>query len=137
MCTEFKSKKDIGFFRFALGFSNRNLTEIYTELELKNSVTYSFKGHETLKSQKCVLNSIRFSDTPHLPLPWPDVNTAGRRIDRPSFNSSLRSSYMWFLYIQNFIIIILSRVYNEPIQRPAHKRLVSLIDRALHQYRRG
>ena len=31
----------IGFFRFALGFSNRNLTEIYTELELKNSATYS------------------------------------------------------------------------------------------------
>ena len=50
MCTEFKSKKDIGFFRFALGFSNRNLTEIYTELELKNSVTYSLEGHETLKS---------------------------------------------------------------------------------------
>ena len=24
---------------------------------------------ETLKSQKCVLNSVRFWDTPHLPLP--------------------------------------------------------------------
>ena len=35
----------IGFFRFALGFSNRNLTEIYTELELKNSATYSLEGH--------------------------------------------------------------------------------------------
>ena len=64
MCNEFKSKKDslvacksvlnfsfsflslsIGFFRFALDFSNRNLTEIYTELELKNSPTYSLEGH--------------------------------------------------------------------------------------------
>jgi len=35
----------IGFFRYALGFSNRNLTEIYTELELKNSATYSLEGH--------------------------------------------------------------------------------------------
>ena len=59
MCTEFKSKKDIGFFRFALGFSNRNLTEIYTELELKNSVTYSLEGHETLKSQKYVLKQYK------------------------------------------------------------------------------
>ena len=49
MCTEFKSKKDIGFFRFALGFSNRNLTEIYTELELKNSATYSLEGHADTK----------------------------------------------------------------------------------------
>ena len=32
-------------FRFALGFSNINLTEIYTELELKNSATYSLEGH--------------------------------------------------------------------------------------------
>ena len=45
MCNEFKSKKDIVFFRFALGFSNRNLTEICTELELKNSATYSLEGH--------------------------------------------------------------------------------------------
>ena len=45
MCNEFKSKKDIVFFRFALGFSNRNLTETYTELELKNSATYSLEGH--------------------------------------------------------------------------------------------
>ena len=49
MCTEFKSKKDICFFRFALGFSNRNLTEIYTELELKNSATYSLEGHADTK----------------------------------------------------------------------------------------
>ena len=35
----------IVFFHFALGFSNRNLTEIYTELELKNSATYSLEGH--------------------------------------------------------------------------------------------
>ena len=49
MCNEFKSKKDIVFFRFALGFSNRNLTEIYTELELKNSATYSLEGHAQTK----------------------------------------------------------------------------------------
>ena len=41
MCNKFKTKKDIVFLCFALGFSNRNLTEIYTELELKNSATYS------------------------------------------------------------------------------------------------
>ena len=34
-------------------------------------------------------------------------------------------------------IIILSRVYNEPIQRPAPRWLVSLIGRAMHRYRRG
>ena len=45
MCNEFKSKKDIVFFRFASGFSNRNLTEFYTELEFKNSATYSLEGH--------------------------------------------------------------------------------------------
>ena len=45
MCNEFKSKKDIVFFRFALGFSNRNLIEIYNELELIDSVTYSLEGH--------------------------------------------------------------------------------------------
>ena len=56
--------------------------------------------------------------------------------DLPSNNSSLRSSHIWFSYIHNFIII-LSRVYNEPIQRPAPSWLVSLIGRALHQYRRG
>ena len=39
--------------------------------------------------------------------------------------------------IHNFVIIILSRVYNEPIQRPAPSWLVSLIGRALHRYRRG
>ena len=37
-----------------------------------------------------------------------------------------RSSRIWFSYIHNFIII-LSRVYNEPIQRPAPSWLVSLI----------
>ena len=41
-----------------------------------------------------------------------------------------------FSYIHNFIII-LSRVYHEPIQRPAPSWLVSLIGRALHRYRRG
>ena len=39
-------------------------------------------------------------------------------------------------YIHNFIII-LSRVYNEPIQRPAPSWLVSLISRVLHRHRRG
>ena len=34
-------------------------------------------------------------------------------------------------------IIILSRVYNKPTQRPVPKGLVSLIGRALHRYRRG
>ena len=43
---------------------------------------------------------------------------------------------IWFSYIHNFIII-LSRVYNEPIQRPAPSWLVSLIGRALHRYHRG
>ena len=43
---------------------------------------------------------------------------------------------IWFSYFQNFIII-LSRVYNEPIQRPAPSWLVSLIGRALHRYHRG
>ena len=31
----------------------------------------------------------------------------------------------------------MTRVYNEPIQRPAPSWLVSLIGRALHRYRRG
>ena len=53
--------------------------------------------------------------------------------DLPSNNSSLRSSLS---YIHNFIII-LSRVFNEPIQWPAPSWLVSLIGRALHRYRRG
>ena len=55
--------------------------------------------------------------------------------DHPSFNSSLRGSYIWFSYILNFIII-LSQVYNEPVKRPAPSWLVSLIGRALHLYRR-
>ena len=38
--------------------------------------------------------------------------------DLHSYNSSLRSSHIWFSYIHNFIII-LSRVYNKPVQRPA------------------
>ena len=41
-----------------------------------------------------------------------------------------------FWYNHNFIII-LSRVYNEPIQRLAPSWLVSLTGRALHGYRRG
>ena len=39
--------------------------------------------------------------------------------DLPSNNSTLCSSQIWFWYTHNFIIIILSWVYNEPIQRPA------------------
>ena len=53
-----------------------------------------------------------------------------------SYNSSLRSSQIWFQYIHNFIVI-LSRVYNKPIQWPALSWLVSLIGRALHRHRRG
>ena len=55
--------------------------------------------------------------------------------DHPSFNSSLHSSHIWFSYHHN-IIIILSQVYNEPIQQPSPSWLVSLIGRALHWYRR-
>ena len=36
-----------------------------------------------------------------------------------------------------FRIIILSRVYNKPTQRPVLNWLVSLVGRALHRYRRG
>ena len=50
--------------------------------------------------------------------------------DLPSNNSSLCSSHIWFSYIYNFIII-LSRVYHEPIQRPTPGWLVSLIGRSL------
>ena len=39
-------------------------------------------------------------------------------------------------YIHNFIII-LSRVYNEPIQRPAPSWLFSSIGRVLHRCRKG
>ena len=46
------------------------------------------------------------------------------------FFISIYSVYL--VYIHNFIII-LSRVYNEPIQRPAPSWLVSLIGRALHR----
>ena len=52
------------------------------------------------------------------------------------YNSSPRSSHVWFSYIHNFIII-LSWVKNEPIQRPAPSWLVSSIGRALQRYRRG
>ena len=52
-------------------------------------------------------------------------------------NSSLRNSHIHDFHI--FIISSLSfhAVYHEPIQRPAPSWLVSLIGRALHQYRRG
>ena len=42
----------------------------------------------------------------------------------------------YYKYIIQYTII-LSRVYNEPIQRPAPSRLVSATGRALHRYRRG
>ena len=45
-------------------------------------------------------------------------------------------SHVRFSYIHN-VIVILSRVYNEPIQRPVPTWLVSSIVRALHRYRRG
>ena len=64
------------------------------------------------------------------------ISCADNYNDLPSNNSSLRSSHIWFSYIYNFIII-LSQIYHEPIQRPAPTWLVSLIGRALHQYRRG
>ena len=71
------------------------------------------------------------------------MRTAGWRIiwiiwydDHPSYNSSPRSSHIWFSYNHN-VISILSRVYNEPIQRPVPTWLVSSIGRALHRYRRG
>ena len=51
-------------------------------------------------------------------------------------NSNTAVHTLWFSYIHNFIIF-LSRVYHEPIQRPAPSWLVSLIGRALHRYRRG
>ena len=57
--------------------------------------------------------------------------------DHPSFNSSLRSSHIWFSYIHNFIIIFFLQVYNEPIQRPAPSWLVSLTGRTPHRYRRS
>ena len=47
-----------------------------------------------------------------------------------------RKIFIWFSYIYNFIVN-LSRVYNEPIQRPAPSWLVSLTGGALHRYRRG
>ena len=43
---------------------------------------------------------------------------------------------LWFSYSHNFIII-LSRVFNEPIQQPAPSWLVNSIGRVLHRYRRG
>ena len=52
------------------------------------------------------------------------------------YSSSPHSSHIWFSYIHNFIII-LSQVYNEPIQRTAPSWLVSSIGRALHRCRRG
>ena len=53
-----------------------------------------------------------------------------------SYNSSPRSSRIWFSNIQNFIII-LSRANNEPIQRLAPSWFVCSIGRALHRYRRS
>ena len=46
--------------------------------------------------------------------------------DLLSYNSSPRSSHIWFSYIHNYIII-LSRVYNEQIQQPVPSWLVSSI----------
>ena len=57
-------------------------------------------------------------------------------VDLLSYYSSPRSSYIWFSYIPNFIIILL-QVYNESIQRSAPSWLVSSTGRALPRYRRG
>ena len=46
--------------------------------------------------------------------------------DLLSYNSSPRSSHIWFSYIRNFIII-LSRVYNESIQWPTPSWLVGSV----------
>ena len=48
--------------------------------------------------------------------------------------SVLLRPHIFFSFPKNFIII-LSRVYNETIHRPAPSWLVSLIGRALHRYR--
>ena len=66
------------------------------------------------------------------------INFCRSRWRRPSccLRSLSLKLWMWLSYIHNFIII-LSRVYNEPIQRPAPSWLVSLIGRAMHRYRRG
>ena len=63
-------------------------------------------------------------------LPTACISCVYKCDDLPWNNSSLRSSHIWFSYIHNFIII-LSRVYYEPTQRPAPSWLVSLIGRAL------
>ena len=49
--------------------------------------------------------------------------------DLLSYNSSPRSSHIWFSYIRNFIII-LSRVYNESIQWPTPSWLVSSMSKS-------
>ena len=59
----------------------------------------------------------------------PTVRRAGRREPWERVGMIIAVSY-----IHNFVII-LSRVYNEPIQRPAPSWLVSLISRALHRHR--
>ena len=56
--------------------------------------------------------------------------------DLLSYNSSLRSSHISFSYIVNFIII-LSRIYSEPIQRSLPTWLVGLIGRVLQRHSRG
>ena len=48
--------------------------------------------------------------------------------------SVLLRPHIFFSFPKNFIIILL-RVYNETIHRPAPSWLVSLIGRALHRYR--
>ena len=49
--------------------------------------------------------------------------------DLLSYNSSPRSSHIWFSYIRNFIII-LSRVYNESIQWPTPSWLVGSMSKS-------
>ena len=49
--------------------------------------------------------------------------------DLLSYNFSNRNSHRWFSYVHNFIII-LSRVCNEPIQRPARIWLVGSVGKS-------
>ena len=52
-------------------------------------------------------------------------------------SEELNEGWSTQLCTQIYDFIVLSRVYNEPIQRPAPSWLVSLIGRALRRYRRA
>ena len=70
---------------------------------------------ETLKSQKCVLNSVRFWDTPHLSRnPMLAQQVVELIILHLILHSSVHiyDSHIFKNFIIIIIIIILSRVYN-------------------------